>query len=78
MESSNKKEVKEGLIRVAGFLLVALLIALIGSTGHWSIILATPLLVGAFAYLASGGDMKWVLRSTVLGLIAGIAWYLTY
>lgn len=78
MKNSNWPEIKEALLRVAAFLVVCLLIALLGSTGHWSIILVTPALVGIFAYWASGGDMKWVLRSMFLALAAATGWYLTY
>jgi len=78
MKNSNWPEIRQAIPRVLAFFAVCFLIALLGSTGHWSIILVTPALVGIFAYWASGGDMRWVLRSCILGLIAGAAWYLTY
>lgn len=55
MQSSNNKEVIEGLRNVGIFLLIAILTVVIGGSNQpgW-IILFLPVTLGAFAYFVSG------------------------
>ena len=75
MQSSNNKEVIEGLRNVGIFLLIAIFTVLIGSSDKpgW-LILFLPLALGGFAYLVSDKGGKYAAFGAGIGLIAALLW----
>ena len=76
MQSSNNKEVIEGLSRVGVFFLLCLLTALIGGSSQpgW-LFLFLPVSVGVFAFWVSNKGGKYAVFGVGLGLVAAALWY---
>ena len=75
MTNSNWPEIKTGLINVGIFAVIALVIALVGSSTKpgW-LLLACPVLVGGFTYFAGNKNKQWGVFGFALGLLAAILW----
>lgn len=75
MQSSNNKEVIEGLRNVGIFLLIAIFTVLIGSsTAPGWLILFLPVALGGFAYFISDKGGKYAAFGAGIGLIASLLW----
>jgi len=75
MQSSNKKEVIEGVRNLGIFLLIAIVIYLAGTTEKWYILTpVTTILLAGFGYFASGKNYKAAIGWGSIGLAAGLLW----
>lgn len=69
MESSNKKEIAEGLPRVLAFFGICAITALIGSSAPGWLFLFMPVSIGGFAYWVSNKGTRYAAYGAGLGLV---------
>ena len=74
MTNSNWPEIKTGLINVGIFAVIALVIALVGSSKPGWLLIVCPVLIGGFAYFAGNKNKNYGIFGFALGLLAAILW----
>ncbi len=75
MQSSNKKEVIEGVRNLGIFLLCAVIIVWAGTAERWYVLTpVTTILMAGFGYFASKKNYKAAIGWGSIGLAAGLLW----